>query len=166
MFSTPRHGEVRGVRTPWEGTFFDFFSGSVRAPNRFPEPLPGRGSGPLREGVPDPSGRVLGRGSGGVPGGKFSTSDRPRSGSKISSPGWGPGPHPRGSGPIPDRVRDGSWRGDRGSRIEVPGMAIPGSSVPGIPGSGTPEPGPRDGPGWPITTRSGRPRGGGNRVPG
>jgi hypothetical protein len=44
MFSTPRHGEVRGVRTPWEGTFFGFFSGSVRAPNRFPG-LATRGGG-------------------------------------------------------------------------------------------------------------------------
>jgi hypothetical protein len=47
MFSTPRHGEVRGGPGPWEGTFFTFFSGSVRAPNRFPG-LATRGGG--REG--------------------------------------------------------------------------------------------------------------------
>ncbi len=44
---------------------------------------------------------------------------------------------------------------DRGSRDGYPG--IPG---PGIPGSGTPGTGSQDGPGRPITTRSGRPRGG------
>ena len=160
MFSTPRHGEVRGVRTPWEGTFFDFFSGSVRAPNRSRNHPPGGWFRTLREGVPDPSGRGSGEGFRGRPGGKFSTSDRPRSGSKISSPGWGPGPHPRGSGTIPDRVRDGSWRGDRGSRIGVPRVATLGSPVPGWHAQGTLGMAIRDGPGRPITTRSGRPRGG------
>jgi len=46
MFSTPRHGEVREGPHPWEGTFFGFFSGSVRAPNRFPG-LATRGGGIL-----------------------------------------------------------------------------------------------------------------------
>jgi hypothetical protein len=57
MFWTSRHGEVREGPGPSEGTFRDFFSGSVRAPNRFPEPLPGRGSGPPPEGVPGGSDR-------------------------------------------------------------------------------------------------------------
>ncbi len=60
MFSTPRHGEVRGVRTPWEGTFFTFFSGSVRAPNRFPTPPPGHPRNPPGGGVPDPRIGTLG----------------------------------------------------------------------------------------------------------
>jgi hypothetical protein len=64
MFSTPRHGEVRGGPHPWEGTFFDFFSGSVRAPNRFPEPPPGEGFRTLRGGVPEGSGRGFGGGPG------------------------------------------------------------------------------------------------------
>jgi len=54
MFSTSRHGEVRGVRTPWEGTFFTFFSGSVRAPNRFPAWPPGEGGSWARDRGPGP----------------------------------------------------------------------------------------------------------------
>jgi hypothetical protein len=44
MFWTPRHGEVRGVPGPSEGTFFTFFRGAVRAPNPFPA-LATRGGG-------------------------------------------------------------------------------------------------------------------------
>jgi len=43
MFSTSSHGEVRGGPGPSEGTFFTFFSGSVRASNRFPAWPPGEG---------------------------------------------------------------------------------------------------------------------------
>jgi hypothetical protein len=50
---------------------------------------------------------------------------------------------------------------DRGSR-----GGYPGTLGPWDPGSGTPEPGPRDGPGWPITTWSGRVLGGSWEGPG
>ena len=54
MFSTSRHGEVRGGPGPWEGTFFTFFSGSVRAPNRFPAWPPGEGGSWGRDRGPGP----------------------------------------------------------------------------------------------------------------
>ena len=40
MFWTLRNGEVRGGPDPWEGTFFTFFWGSVRAPNPSPALAP------------------------------------------------------------------------------------------------------------------------------
>jgi hypothetical protein len=64
MFSTPRHGRVREGPHPWEGTFFDFFSGSVRAPNRFPGWPPGGWFRTLRGGSWEGSGRGLGGGPG------------------------------------------------------------------------------------------------------
>jgi hypothetical protein len=56
MFSTPSHGESPGLRRVREGTFFDFFLGSVRAPNRFPA-MANRGG---EEGVPGGGDRELG----------------------------------------------------------------------------------------------------------
>jgi len=64
MFSTSRHGEVRGVPDPWEVTFFTFFSGSVRAPNRFPGWPPGGWFRTLRGGSWEGPGRGLGGGPG------------------------------------------------------------------------------------------------------
>ena len=152
MFSTPRHGRVREGPHPWEGTFFDFFSGSVRAPNPSPEPLPGHPREPLPGGSRDPPRRVPDPGPRG-PGSRFRNMvPEPRirtlqDGVPTPSPG---GQDPPGQGP--GRVLEGGPRvPDQG-----PGMAIPdpGSRVPG-PGSGPPEPGPRtlgSVPGWPITT--------------
>jgi len=57
MFSTPRHGRVREGPHPWEVTFFDFFSGSVRAPNRSRNHPPGGWFRTPWEGVPGGSDR-------------------------------------------------------------------------------------------------------------
>jgi hypothetical protein len=74
MFSTPSHGESPGLRRVREGTFFDFFSGSVRAPNRSQEPLPGSSEpAPWGGGNRGPS-----LASGRVPGVTFFDPDRGR----------------------------------------------------------------------------------------
>jgi len=85
MFSTPSHGESPGLRRVREGTFFDFFSGSVRAPNRSRITPPGARFLTLREGVRDPPWDV--------PDGVGTPSSRGHPGTLPGSP-WDPHPGP------------------------------------------------------------------------